>query len=149
HNERLQEKLYCTYTKIIIDEYQDTDPVVIDSIHVALKRSDTNFYLVGDPMQNIYNTDHSNIMEVLQDFEKKYLKNNYRSSKEIVTVLNRVYNDKNLIQKSMVLDEAGVKPLLYFGDEQVVKSIQDKYEGNEDQVLLVTTNSQVFQETPS
>ena len=80
------------YTNILIDEFQDTDPVQYDIFTKFIESGETeSFTAVGDVNQSIYGFRGSNIdyfKELLKDypdrFDEVFLSTNYRSTEEII-----------------------------------------------------------------
>lgn len=77
------------YTNILIDEFQDTDPVQMEIFKKFISHPDTeSFTVVGDINQSIYGFRGSNrnyFKELPEDrFEEVFLSTNYRSTKEII-----------------------------------------------------------------
>ena len=101
-------KFYSDKWKYIhIDEYQDTNKVQYQ-IAEAIARNHQNICAVGDVDQNIYSWRGANIRNIL-NFEKDYknaklvvLEENYRSTKTILEVANRII-EKNKFRKEKVL----------------------------------------------
>ena len=86
----LKDNSITKYTNILIDEFQDTDPVQMDIFEQLMKEA-KSFTVVGDINQSIYGFRGSskNYFDYLKenypdDFEFKYLKTNYRSTEEII-----------------------------------------------------------------
>lgn len=83
---------------ILIDEYQDTNPVQYQ-IAKLLAAANENICVVGDDAQSIYSFRGATIENILQ-FQKDYddvkvvkLEQNYRSTKNIIHVANTVINN--------------------------------------------------------
>ena len=77
------------YTNILVDEFQDTDPVQMEIFNHFINSDKTeSFTVVGDINQSIYGFRGSNknyFKELPQDkFEEVYLTTNYRSTGEII-----------------------------------------------------------------
>lgn len=76
------------YKNVLVDEFQDTDPVQMKIFDLLIKNSET-FTVVGDDDQSIYAFRGSDI-EFFTNFEKEYdadccsLNTNYRSSTAII-----------------------------------------------------------------
>ena len=76
------------YKNILIDEFQDTDPVQMKIFEILIKNAET-FTVVGDDEQSIYAFRGSSV-KYFKEFEKKqdakviYLRENYRSTESIV-----------------------------------------------------------------
>ena len=86
------------YQVIIIDEFQDTDPIQWEIFEKIYQNGLVSFYLVGDPKQSIYafrNADlytYLRAAETLGDNHLHYLDTNYRSSKVLVDTLNELFS---------------------------------------------------------
>ncbi len=114
---------------ILIDEYQDTNPVQYQ-IAKLLAAVHENLCVVGDDAQSIYSFRGATIENILQ-FQKDYddvklvkLEQNYRSSKSIIEVANHVIkNNKGQIPKELWTDNDE-------GDKiKLVRTMTDNDEG--------------------
>ncbi|MDV6379257.1 AAA family ATPase [Sporosarcina sp. GW1-11] len=142
--EKLSYRLRSTYEEIIIDEYQDTHSDVIALFYETVKVGDTKLKLIGDQMQNIYKVNHLNIKSLLDQFKvDKTMITNYRSSQEIVDVLNNVYNNAEIIQESNV-GKLNIKPKFYVTDQP--ENIKLLYN---DSLILVPTGKEATSDTES
>ena len=91
---------------ILIDEYQDTNPVQYQIIKL-LGAAHENVCVVGDDAQSIYSFRGATIENILQ-FQKDYddtelikLEQNYRSTQNILNVANQIIeNNKGQIKKN-------------------------------------------------
>ncbi len=87
--ERYQEQ----FLYVLVDEYQDTNPIQADWVDLIAKRN-RNLLVVGDDFQSIYawrGADYRNIMtfpDRYPDARTYRLETNYRSVPEILTVAN-------------------------------------------------------------
>lgn len=114
---------------ILIDEYQDTNPVQYQ-ITKILAAVHENICVVGDDAQSIYSFRGATIENILQ-FQKDYddvkvvkLEQNYRSSQTILNVANEVIaNNKGQIQK-ILWTENGVGEKI-----KLVRTMTDNEEG--------------------
>lgn len=101
-NKELREQVQLRFKAIIIDEYQDINPVQINFIKMLLGEN-KNIFAVGDPNQSIFafrGSDISYILNFSNDFfinknnERFYqlfkLEENYRSTNEILKVANSI-----------------------------------------------------------
>lgn len=92
NNEYIREKVKNQFDQIVVDEYQDTNPIqsaCIDLIHR------NNYCKIGDPYQSIYRfmgAELQNIMKEVKnpDINKVQLITNYRSTENIVSITNKV-----------------------------------------------------------
>ena len=105
--EEIRKKYGERWKYVHIDEYQDTNKVQYQ-IAEAIARDHQNICAVGDIDQNIYSWRGANIKNIL-NFEKDYrgaklvvLEENYRSTKTILEVANRII-EKNKFRKEKIL----------------------------------------------
>ena len=86
---KMDEGFMPAYTNILIDEFQDTDPVQMEIFNKFINYPATkSFTVVGDINQSIYgfrgsNKNYFNDLDS-EKFEKVYLATNYRSTDEII-----------------------------------------------------------------
>jgi len=93
------------FKEILVDEYQDTNPLQNELIE-AIKRD--SLFCVGDYDQSIYAFNGADI-SIISTFDKRYkdarvftLKKNYRSYGEILTIANKVIaNNPRIYPKSL------------------------------------------------
>lgn len=122
---RLQQK----FKYILIDEYQDTNPVQYQ-ISKLLAAAYENICVVGDDAQSIYSFRGATIENILQ-FQQDYddvkvvkLEQNYRSTKTILEVANTVINNnKGQIEKALWTDNDSGEKI------RVVRTMTDNDEG--------------------
>jgi DNA helicase-2/ATP-dependent DNA helicase PcrA len=148
------------YKHVLIDEYHDTDPVQWELTKVLAEGTDT-LTVVCDDQQSIYGwrgADIQNILRFPQYFpstEIINLSDNFRSTPEIVDVVNRVVKcakeklcDKDLVSKR----SSGVRPIVqaYDTDRAEARGIVDMIAGTPpgDNMILYRANwqSRVFEE---
>lgn len=85
------------YRMVIIDEFQDTDPIQWNIFKTLFFHSEIALILVGDPKQSIYSFRSADIYTYLEAAdclgpESKYILNtNYRSSPQLVAALNHLF----------------------------------------------------------
>ena len=85
--------------RIFIDEYQDTMSDVLKIFFESVHNTKTKLFLFGDRMQQIYKNYDGSFEESFELFDTtKALTTNYRSTKSIVNILNRIYNDPAFVQ---------------------------------------------------
>ncbi len=114
---------------IMIDEYQDTNPVQYQ-ITKLLAAANENICVVGDDAQSIYSFRGATIENILQ-FQKDYedvkvvkLEQNYRSTKSILNVANEVIkNNKGQIPKDLWTENEGGEKI------RLVRTMTDNDEG--------------------
>ncbi len=97
---RLAATIRQQFPVILIDEFQDTDPVqyrIFDSIyHIAENADDTGVILIGDPKQAIYAFRGADIYTYLEAKQASAgrlytLKKNFRSTAPMVAAVNRCF----------------------------------------------------------
>lgn len=150
----LKQIIIDKYPYIFIDEYQDTNEKIIQIMsHLEnySKKIGHKIFIgyFGDTAQSIYEDGiGSKITEVhsgLKPINKEF---NRRSTKEVITVINRIRND-NLKQESIYEDCEGGDVKFYKGNQNDVKDFIgthiDKWNINENNRLhcLVLTNKLV------
>lgn len=105
-NDILKQIICDQYPFVLVDEYQDTNSLVIKTLNSVdqYAKKIAHTFLVGyygDVKQNIYDngvgSDFQNIHKGLERIEKVF---NRRSSPKIINIANRIRNDK-LIQESI------------------------------------------------
>ncbi len=111
-NDKLVNKCSERYEYILIDEYQDINPIQYELIYVLTKNKQ-NLFVVGDDDQAIYGfrgSDGECFQKMLKDYsetKKIYLNVNYRCEEAIVKVSqNLISKNKKRLEKKIV---SGVK----------------------------------------
>jgi len=156
-NPEILEKYQVLFKYILIDEYQDTNKVQ-DKIIKQLGEKYKNICIVGDDSQSIYSFRGANVKNMLnfkffyKNVQEFKLEQNYRSTKNIVTVANTlISNNKEKIDKTIFSSkENGEKIQLieYYNDREegdrtasiIEKSIQ--HTKKSEHAILYRTNSQ-------
>lgn len=143
----LQKRIVDKYDYIYIDEYQDTSANVLDIFYFTVKGTKTKLYLLGDKMQQIYKNYDGSFEKKLQEFDTSQKLNvNYRSSKKIVDVLNKIYNDENFTQyprEEPIINIECKKPMIIITDN-VEKTLKDENIIKQDTLKLYVFNSARF-----
>lgn len=112
----LKKRLSHKYAYIFIDEYQDTSADVLYIFYQSVLNTNSELYLLGDKMQEIYNNYDGSFNNILSSFNQDCnLDINYRCSSTIVDVLNRLYNDDRFLQKPNEFRE-GSAPIVLITD---------------------------------
>ncbi len=141
------------FKEILVDEYQDTNPLqgkVIDSLETD------SLFCVGDYDQSIYAFNGADI-SIISSFKDRYknskvftLNKNYRSTKEILSLANRVIKkNPRIYQKELIVTkkEKGHPPkLLIFGEifeqyENISQRIKSSSTNIEDIAVIFRNNS--------
>ena len=100
--ETFRKKVQKKYRAVLIDEFQDTDPVQWNIFQTLFINAET-LYLIGDPKQSIYRFRKADLYTYLRAKEAIspeghfYLDTNFRSSKELIGALNRLF-DRNWLE---------------------------------------------------
>lgn len=101
-NPAFSDKVSKRYRAVIIDEFQDTDPVQWEIFqHLFLQNGRPHVYLVGDPKQAIYSFRQGDIYTYLKagnalgKENHATLDTNYRSSPQLVSALNTLFDGVN------------------------------------------------------
>ncbi len=121
-----------SYPFILIDEYQDTNPLVIEimqllSMHSAKINHDVFIGYFGDKAQNIYDDGvganitslHSNLKHIKKRF-------NRRSTSKIISVVNEIRSD-DIKQVSIYMDSAGDSVKFYHSEPTNKKDEIDSF----------------------
>lgn len=146
------------YRYILIDEYQDTNPVQY-KLSVMLSNKYKNIFVVGDMNQSIYafrQADFRNISNFEKDFKGAKvikLEHNYRSTNNILSAANEVIKN-NTERKDLKLfsdngDGVKIKYMRAYDEKHEIALVIDEIkhllsEGykNEDIAILYRTNAQ-------
>lgn len=122
------------YEAVIIDEFQDTDPLQWDIFHELYFKKTKLFLVVGDPKQSIYGfrgADLATFLRAKEAFTHIYsLKTNYRSEPRLLSLLNQLFDQKN-VPDLFTFDD----PSLVLSYENVATGIK-KEESNDKSALL-------------
>ena len=127
------------YRNILIDEFQDTDAVQMQ-IFEHLRSIADSFTVVGDADQSIYsfraaNPKFFNDYYQSDEFEKKVLINNYRSTSEIVSFNEKFITEKRANPKDLKTENDSKMPVYmlenkrdddeYRGLAYIIKNLKD------------------------
>lgn len=118
HYTVISRRIAAKYQYVFIDEYQDTMADVLKIFYNSIVGTNSKLYLFGDKMQQIYNNYDGSFEKEFSTFDTTMsLANNYRSSSQIVDILNGIYNDEVYSQSSAlgnVNDNEVNKPVVVF-----------------------------------
>ena len=92
------QKVSSRYRAVIVDEFQDTDPLqwhIFETLFITSAPPIPALYLVGDPKQSIYSFRNADLPTYYRAAEKigsiSYLDTNYRSEPTLITMLNGLF----------------------------------------------------------
>ena len=139
-------KLREMYDYIFIDEVQDTNADILRFFYNSAKDSSTNVYFLGDKMQEIYNKYDGSFETEFREFDgnlSKTFTTNYRSSEEIVDLLNNLYQSSSRVKQVAYKGKKGQFPQLVFTDN-IEKYLFDNREAYEEFYKLRTINKKRF-----
>lgn len=139
-NGQLRKKIKATVRYLIVDEYQDVNPLQEDLIH-EIAGLGANLCVVGDDDQTIYQWRGSDVRNIIT-FSQRYpnvkterLNENFRSTKGIVVTARRIAeeNPDRLAKKmesthSQPLDRGDILALQFQDDVQEAAWIAEKIE---------------------
>ncbi|WP_100399624.1 ATP-dependent helicase [Bacillus sp. FJAT-44742] len=134
-NPELLERYQERFKYLLIDEYQDINPIQYEIVQLLTARY-RNLCVVGDDDQSIYGfrgSDPSFILRFTDNFPEAKtvtLEDNYRSTSPIITLANQVItNNQARHEKEMKsIEPAGHSPLLYYPlneEEEATATVTD------------------------
>lgn len=113
-----RKRLQDHYRLILIDEFQDTDPLQWEIFSTLFSNDQHHLVLVGDPKQSIYGFRGADIYTYLQASQKiseqgrEELSTNYRSSPRLVHAMNTIFGyPKKWIPLPLSGDHLEYKPV--------------------------------------
>ena len=96
HTGQLSSMLRSRYRAVLIDEFQDTDPVQYAIFKTLFATGDHRMFLIGDPKQSIYSfrgADIATYLEAAQSAENRFtLTQNWRSTADMVHAVNALFS---------------------------------------------------------
>ena len=140
-------KLCEMYNYIFIDEVQDTSTEVLRFFYNSARNSLTKVYFLGDKMQEIYNKYDGSFESEFGEFDSSLSQTfttNYRSSEEIVDLLNNLYQSSSRVKQVTYKGKKGQFPQLVFTDN-IEKYLFDNREVYEEFYKLRTVNRKRFE----
>jgi DNA helicase II / ATP-dependent DNA helicase PcrA len=163
-NPEVREKYNNKFKYILVDEYQDTNPLQFALIGYLTEKQQ-NICVVGDDAQSIYSFRQADIRNILE-FESHYpnakvimLEQNYRSTQTILDVADAVIkNNLNRKDKKLWTDNPAGEKIFYFqafdgeGEARFVAQKIDEHRRRNPRdkiAILYRTNSQsrLFEES--
>lgn len=138
------------FEHILVDEYQDVNSSQVELLEILNPK---NLFFVGDPRQAIFGWRGSSINYITDliknnEFEKIYLKKNYRSSKGIVDIMNEIVKDMNLENLEYEIEKKSIIELKNFENEEkefefILKNILESETPKKNIFVLSRTNKQL------
>ncbi len=123
-NESVRRHLQQKFTRIFVDEFQDTDPVQAEILLPArpIRRDPGKLFIVGDPKQAIYRfrgTDVGTYWSVSRELERRggrilQLTTSYRSVPAIQRFVNAAFAEEMMADDAVL--QSGYVPLAPFRD---------------------------------
>lgn len=157
HSKEVRDKYNDKFKYILVDEYQDTNPLQFSLIQYLTEKQ-KNICVVGDDAQSIYGFRQADIRNIL-DFETHFpaakvilLEQNYRSTQTILDAAHAII-EHNINQKKKKLWTAnpGGEKIFYYqafdgdGEARFVASKVEEHQRkrpNEKLAILYRTNAQ-------
>lgn len=139
----LNKKIASKYQLLFIDEYQDTKDDVLWIFYQSIINSNSELYLMGDRMQQIYSNYQGSFEDEFKKLNTSFnLDTNYRSSSEIVDTLNKLYNNESFKQKANK-GKSEIQPVFQITNDidGVIGSIKEK---NPKVLILYISNRKKF-----
>jgi exodeoxyribonuclease V beta subunit len=93
----LMEKMRSRFSAVLIDEFQDTDPVQHEIFSRLFADGGTILFYIGDPKQAIYGFRGADVFAYMtataqKDVKKATLAMNYRSTKGLINAVNLIFS---------------------------------------------------------
>lgn len=147
HYPIIGKRISSKYQYIFIDEYQDTMSDVLKIFFESVIDTKSKLYLFGDRMQQIYKNYDGSFEGQFELFDTtKALTTNYRSTKDIVAILNRIYNDSSFVQSSSVemRNATSDYPPRIIVSHDIQADIEELRRTNSDTLVLYLFNKERF-----
>ena len=162
-NDDIREKWASRYKQVIIDEFQDTNPLQFE-ISNLLTNSQKSISVVGDPDQSIYSWRHA-VPTNLLEFQKQYkeclvvnLDESYRSTQQILDAADSIIsNNSNRFKRKLWTKKknGSLINFNFYNDEEeeslsvaskISKQIKNGISSNEIAIIYrVNAQSRVFE----
>lgn len=138
HYPKICDIVASKYPYVLVDEYQDTNPQVIEILLDCISKSKNPFVcgFFGDAMQAIYDDGIGDLDKykhigdnngTVYEVKKP---NNWRNPKSVITIANKIRTD-GIIQKASYTKEKEDKAVfLYSTESKVVEEIRSYLQGN-------------------
>lgn len=139
-------KLKELYNYIFIDEVQDTTTQILNFFYETNKDSGTTLYYIGDKMQEVFDNYNGGFEDKFNEMNKSEIvkfDKNYRSSNEIVNVLENIYLSDNKPDQESERKINGIQPKIILCDS-IDKFFEGNYSKYETFLKLRTNNRMIF-----
>lgn len=95
-SQRLVKRITGAFHVVLIDEFQDTDPIQYEIFRKVFLESNSPVFFIGDPKQAIYSFRGADVFTYLKARKKVHhcyqLEVNYRSVPPLINVINRLFS---------------------------------------------------------
>lgn len=141
------DRVFEKYRYVFIDEFQDTNKEQFDLVNSLIKRK-VKVFLIGDDKQSIYafrgaDVQNSQEMHLIvknenKNGDKEYLSENFRSTREIIEVINSIFSHtftfngepllfpiEPLQTPSSAISDSNTSPILFEYGKPIKDIIQD------------------------
>ncbi|MCH6257062.1 exodeoxyribonuclease V subunit beta [Puniceicoccaceae bacterium K14] len=120
----IQNEIASLYDAVLVDEFQDTDPVQYNILNTLFGKNEHYLFYIGDPKQAIYSfrgADIQTYFEATQDesVNKESLGTNYRSTPEMVSGSNTFFSEA---EEGFVLDSVQFQPAVASNKKPLTKN---------------------------
>ncbi len=127
---KIYSKINKQFGLIIIDEYQDTMEDVLKLFFSAVNDTESELYLYGDSMQQIYQKYSIQMIRRMEQFDRRRVQaTNYRSCVTIINLLNKIDDEPDrvqLIPDKVKIKDSDFKPRAIFLDQDAIDSYVHK-----------------------
>ncbi|PDY38425.1 DNA helicase [Bacillus wiedmannii] len=128
-NIRIIDIIRAKFPYILIDEFQDTSPLQTAIIEL-IGQKEVNIGVIGDLCQSIYSFQGANVesfeMFSIENMKLYILKDNHRSSNEIINVLNHMRKNKDFEQSSPTHKSGNLPTILVGSKKSAYHYLNDK-----------------------
>lgn len=143
----IKKKISDKYQVVFIDEYQDTATDVLQIFYSSMIGKKSKLYLLGDKMQQIYRNYNGEFETYFNIFNKSInLSVNYRTTPEIVSILNKIYNDE--CYKQTAYEKNKDEDMDFLPEVRIVtdieKNVSELMEQYKDSLILYLSNKSRF-----
>ncbi|MFT4250360.1 MAG: UvrD-helicase domain-containing protein [Candidatus Woesearchaeota archaeon] len=142
---RSRPEVVPSFDHVLVDEYQDVN---VSQVRLLELLAPSNLFVVGDPRQSIFGWRGSHV-EFINDFEGDcvvQLTKNFRSCKEVVSVMNKCISSMKLPPLKPGLSLSGaVQVMSYSSDSEELRGVAGllKHVNGSSVFVLARTNKQL------